>query len=151
LASKSQQKPEIRLYEGIEGIKQVFDMTLALPENSEYFFYSSNIVESELGEYFSGYLEARIKKNIKARGIFPDTQANMNSIPQRDKAELRQSRFLPANKFNPSTDTCIFGQTVGYFAYNEKKPFSTVIESASLSYDEKERFELLWEMAKEIK
>jgi hypothetical protein len=63
--------------------------------------------------------------------------------------ENRNLRFLPLDKFNPKTQVNIFGNTVAYIAHGEQEPFATVIESASLAHDEKQKFELLWQMAKE--
>jgi hypothetical protein len=61
---------------------------------------------------------------------------------------MRQCRFLPQDKFDPTTEINIYGDTIHYIAHSERDPFATMIESSSLAKLEKQRFDLLWDLAK---
>lgn len=147
MANKSPDKPKIRTFEGVEGIKQAYNLTLNLQPGEDILFYSTNDSERTHPEYFESYIKLRVDKGIKARGIFSNTPENIASVTPRDKAENRQSRFLPKKEYSPSIDASVFGDSVIYMAYGEREPFATVIESKALARDEKQRFELLWKLA----
>jgi sugar-specific transcriptional regulator TrmB len=151
VANQDKEKPVFRLLEGIEGIKQAYNLTLDLSPGSEILTYSRNEIEQKYPDFFHQYLKARVEKGIKARGIFPDSVALINTLPPRDKFELRQSRFIPGNKFDPLADTTIFGNKVIQISYAEKEPFATVIKSNDFAHDEKQKFELLWDLSQEFK
>lgn len=147
LASKSPQKPTVRLYEGISGVMEAYNLSLELPKNSEIFIYGTAEVKVSYSEFITEYLKNRVKKGIIARALLPDNEINRQVLAL-DKQELRQTRFLPQDKFDPQTEINVFSDTITYIAHSEKEPFGTVIESQSLATLEKQRFNLLWDLAK---
>ncbi|MFA7254269.1 MAG: helix-turn-helix domain-containing protein [Patescibacteria group bacterium] len=148
IASKSKNKPVIRTFEGKEGIAQVYNLILALPKGTPTYAIGSNLLSGKFSNVLTEFVESRKKKGIPSQVLFPDTPADRALMVDR-KNEQREMRFLPANKFDPRTSTNIFGDTVAYIVHGEDEPFATVIESASLAEDEKQRFLLLWDIAKE--
>ena len=148
IASKAKSKPKIRTFEGMAGIAQVYAMAADEPKGSYFFIIGANMLETAYLEHISDHIIKRNKKNILTRGIFPDNESNRLMRIERMPIEKHDNRFLPESKFNPQTQILIFGNTVAYLAHTETEPFVTIIESASLAHDEKERFELLWETAK---
>lgn len=147
LASKSIEKPKIRLYEGEGGVEQVYELTLDQPEKSEILIYGTAAVLNKYKNFIEKYLARRVNRGIKARVILPDTQEN-RAITKRDKDELRITRFLPADKFDQQTEVNILTDSIIYIVHSEDEPFATVIENSRLAKEEKNRFELLWELAK---
>lgn len=148
LANKAKDKPTVRMFEGEEGIKQAYNLTLDLSRGSEILFYSRDDIEQKYPDFFHEYLQERVKRGIKARGLFPDNISLMRMLAGRDKLELRQSRFISKKQFDPSADSTVFANKIIHIAYGEKMPFATVIESAALAQDEKQKFELLWALVK---
>lgn len=147
LASKSPQKPIVRLYEGSDSVVEVYNLTLDLPTSSEILIYGTAQVEIEYKAAIVEYIANRIKKQISVRAILPESPAN-RQITARDQAELRQTKFLPENIFGRQTEMNIFGDTIAYIAHSEITPFATVIENITLAEEEKQRFNLLWGLAK---
>ncbi|AKM82254.1 TPA: hypothetical protein DD449_04140 [Candidatus Berkelbacteria bacterium] len=145
LASKSSFKPDVRLYEGKAGVVEVYNLTLDLGKEEEILIYGNVAVETSYQEFIADYLKARVKKKIKVRAILPDTLDN-RKIVERDDAELRETRFLPIEKFKQKTEVNIFGKSIAYIAHSEKEPFATVIENSTLADEERSRFNLLWEI-----
>lgn len=146
LASKSFEKPKIRLYEGEEGVEQVYELSLNQPEKSEILIYGTATVMHKYESFIERYLARRVNRGIKTRVILPDNEDN-RAIIERDKDELRTTRFLPAEKFDQRTEVNILPESIIYIAHSESEPFSTVIENVRLAKEEKNRFELLWELA----
>lgn len=148
ISSKSSQKPKVRIYEGIEGIRQSYLLGLGQPEGSEILIFGSANIWIENKEGNQAYISERLSKNINLKILFADIKSN-HSLLANDKKELRSTRFLSERKYNPVTETQIFGGTVVYIAHSETEPFATVIENAAIAHDEKQRFESLWNVARE--
>lgn len=148
IASKSPQKPSIHLYEGMEGVKQAYNLTLEQADG-EILIYGTAEVEHLLPDFFPDYFNKRIKNRISVRAILAKNEIN-RKILSRDKKELRQTRFLPANRFNPHLEVNIFGDTIIYIAHSEREPFATVIVNSTIVNHEKENFELIWQMTKKV-
>lgn len=146
IASKSPHKPSVRFYEGISGVMEAYNLTLERPRGSEILIYGTSLVEINYGEFIGEYIANRSKKGITARVLLADNEQN-RLVPERDKKELRETKFLPLDKFNPTIEVNISGNMVAYIAHSEQEPFATIIENATLAKEEIERFNLLWEVA----
>jgi HTH-type transcriptional regulator, sugar sensing transcriptional regulator len=146
LASNSPQKPVVRLYEGIDGVLEVYNLSLTQPKGSEILIYGTAAVELGYKEFIAEYLHSRVKRGIQVRAILPDNALN-RQVQLRDAAELRQTRFLPENQYNQQTEMNIFADRIAYIAHSETEPFATVIESQTMVSEEQMRFNLLWNLA----
>jgi sugar-specific transcriptional regulator TrmB len=149
IASSSKEKPRIRTFLGAEGIEQVYNMALEEPRGSEFLILGENMLETDYVQNITESIIARNKKGIQTRGIFPDNHVNRTMRLEKNPIDQHNNRFLPVDSFAPQTQTLIFGRTVVYVVHTESEPFATVIESNSLAHDEKMKFELFWELAKE--
>lgn len=147
IASKSVNKPGVQLYEGREGIIEVYNLSLDQQNSSEILIYGTSQVETGYKDFIDEYIKNRVAKKITARVILADTPDNRKTS-QRDKRALRKTRFLDPNKFQQSTEINIFQDMIAYIAHSEKEPFATVIESSTLAEEERSRFNLLWDIAK---
>jgi len=149
IASMSPQKPAVRLFEGIEGVKEAYNLSLDQAKGSELLIYgTSKVLDVEiLGEFIAEYLKRRTAKQITVRAILPDTPEN-RTVTARDTKELRKTRFLPADKFNSNLELNVFSDTLVYIVHSELEPFATVIENGSIAQVQKEQFEYLWQAAK---
>ena len=147
IASKSSNKPSVQLYEGREGIIEVYNLSLDQPDLSEILIYGTSQVETSYKDFIVEYINNRVSKRIFARVLLADTPDNREAS-LRDKKALRQTRFLPSSKFKQNTEINIFNNMIAYIAHSEKEPFATVIENSTLAQEEKDRFNLLWEIAK---
>jgi len=147
VASQSIEKPKIRIYEGIEGVRQAYMLSHQQPEGSEVLVMGSPDVWIEYAEANRAYIADRLRNQIHLRMILPDLKKNKVFLKD-DEKELRQTRFLSSEIYSPKVETQIFANTVIYIAHSEKTPFATVIENDSIAFDERQRFEMLWKTAK---
>ncbi len=135
-------KPRVRFYEGIDGIKQMFEETLDLPRGSETLAYSSFSVDNKYVEkYIEGYIPRRVKKGITQRCII-EYSADSIDLIGRDKAELRESRMVDPEKFPFSNQINIFGNKMFIASY--KDLMGVIIESAEVVRTQRAIFELAW-------
>lgn len=146
LRSKSIEKPQIRLYEGIDGVRQAYNVSLGEPEGTEMLVYSTALVLTAYPDFFKSYIAERVRRKIKVRLLLADTEINRSYL-QLDEAELRETRFLPKERFDPRAELEIYNDKIVNIAYSDTAPFATVIESSTMAFDERQKFELLWEMA----
>lgn len=141
-------KPAIRTYEGLEGIKKVFDETLLLPKGSETLAYASyTTIKSHLKEYITGFIARRAKKGITQRCIAEDTPEAREDLVKNDKRDLRQTLLVDKSKFPfPVDQINIFGNKIFIASY--KDLLAIVIESEPIALAMRSIFELAWLGAK---
>jgi sugar-specific transcriptional regulator TrmB len=147
IGSNVPNKPKIRIYEGVEGIRQAYQLSLELPENSEFLIYGNPDVLNSYPQMIKRYLQMRVARKIRVMAIIPDS-ASSKEVLERDQKELRLTRLLPREKFNQQTETHVLPDKLVYIAHSENQPFATVIESATLASEERSRFEFLWDLSK---
>lgn len=145
LASKSPEKPQTRTYEGVEGLMQVYNLSLVLNKNQEILTYGTAQLARKLTQLAPSYIADRVKQGIHIRTILANT-VDDQAIIDRDRKELRETRFLSREQFNPNLEVNIFGNTIAYIVHSEKEPFITVIENSALADFERQKFELLWSL-----
>ena len=146
LASKAASKPNLEMYEGSEGIREAYALSLAQPRGGEILTHGTADVEISYPELIADYLTRRVERKISVRAILPDSEIN-RKVTLRDAKELRMTRFLPPESYPQNTEMNCFGETICYIAHSERTPFATVLRSATLAAEERARFELIWKLA----
>lgn len=147
LKSESKEKPKIRVYEGIEGVFQAYMLGLDQPEGSEILVFGSTKIWAKYNSLIKVYLAERVTKNINIRALYTNSK-DKHLYLKMDREELRETKFLPRDYYDPKVETQVFGGTVIYIAHSEKEPFATVIEDESIAFDVRQRFEILWQVSK---
>ncbi len=143
-------RPKISVYEGIEGIKTIFEDTLLLPQGTETYAYASYTdVRSHLGDYILDYIKRRVDKGITQRAIVEDSPIVREEIMKNDAKELRQTRLVDKDRFPiPLDQINIYGNKIFIASYTDM--IAIVIESAPIAKAMKSIFELSWIGAKQI-
>ncbi len=140
-------KPEIRYFEGDEGIKEVLMKTAEVP-NQEILMMFSDTYISDFGDDFfeKFYRPERFKKKISSRVLMPETQ-QMHELSGKNVEHLRKSKFLPPNFFKINIEMLIYEKNkIAIISYKEK--FSFIIDSKDIHESFKSIFETLWAGAK---
>lgn len=145
-ATKPKTKPKIRFYEGVEGLKAVFEETLTLKPNEEILaIATASLIHKVLGdEWAVDYLTRRAKGKIKQKAIVEDSA--WGRIHQKnDKKEFRLTRLVPKEKFPFSNEINIFANKVMIASFRDQ--IGVIIESADVARTWKAVFELAWDGA----
>jgi sugar-specific transcriptional regulator TrmB len=139
-------RPQIKFYEGIEGMKQVYEDTLT---SHEPIRAAANLEDmfAALGDYFPLYYKRRAKKGITIRAIIPNTPMGIERA-QHDEEEARETAIVPLDKFSFHPEINIYDNKVMIASWREK--LGIIIESAEIADAMKKIYELAWAEAKRI-
>jgi sugar-specific transcriptional regulator TrmB len=143
---KAEDRPQIKFYEGIDGLKQVYEDTLTAKEPIvAYAAYED--MHATLGNYFPSYYQRRAEKGISIRGIVPRTSASLERVAH-NKEEKRDIAVIPKELFDISPDIEIYDNKVTIASWREK--LGIIIESAEIAHAMKKIFELAFAEAKRL-
>jgi sugar-specific transcriptional regulator TrmB len=140
-------KPEIRYFEGEDGIKEVLMNSLEYMGQEVLMMFSESY-QADFGDEFfdSQFRPERMKKKISARILAPHN-ANMLAAADINEKTLRQMRFLPGELFKINIQMVLYGNSkVGIASFKEK--FALIIESPAIHDSFKSIFETMWASAK---
>jgi sugar-specific transcriptional regulator TrmB len=144
----TRKKPSVKVYEGSQGIINVFRDTFTAKEKLIRIFSSTAMTEKILPRYMIEYVKKRYEIGLKMRGIHP-----------RNKMYSELSRIIPkgfdeaidipesSSKF--SADLAIYDNKVGYIS-NEYDGLGILIESKEMADVMKGIFDLAFEEAKRL-
>lgn len=137
-------KPKIRYFEGLAGVKEVFEDTLEYPDEEILTLFPYPYIN--LGEeyFWQHYLPQRVEKRICARAIVPDNTANRKFANDMREKAITKSRFVGDKAFsNFDLEIKIYGKTkLGIISYAED--LGIIIESKKIFDGLKAIFETLW-------
>lgn len=144
-------KPKIRYFEGISGVKEVFEDTLRYSDQEILTWYPYPYIN--LGEeyFWKHYIFERIKKKIWARAIVPDTSQNRAFAKEIKEKAITTTKFVADNAFSGfDLEIKIYGKNkLGIISY--KEDLGIIIESEKIFAGIKAIFEGMWNLLPEIK
>ena len=126
-------KPKIQYYEGIQGIKNVFDD--ALNSDDEVLGYTNlaelpNVIPED---YLKEYAEQKIEKGLKTRMLSPLSQKALRYTkryyPKGFDRNLVEIFFVNPEEFMFEYETNIYGDRVSMISLNPDEPIGMIIES----------------------
>jgi sugar-specific transcriptional regulator TrmB len=141
-----QGRPQVRFYEGKEGLKQIYEDTLTSHETI-LAYASVEDTQSTLPDFFPNYYFRRADKNIHIRAIFPETK-DARELVKSDKLQKRETALVPANKYSFSPEINIYDNKVMIASWREQ--LGIIIESDEIADAMKKVFELSWAEAKRL-
>ncbi len=138
-------RPKVRFYEGLEGIKEVYEDTLTAKERPLRGFAKYEELHGTLKTYFPEYYRRRATKGIFGRALITDTPL-ARERKKHDKEEAREIRLVPKDKFDISPEIDIYDNKVMIVSWREK--LGIIIESGEIADAMKKIFDLVWETRK---
>ena len=139
-------RPQVRFYEGVDGLKEVYEDTLTSTEPIRA-YAAVDDVQGTLPNYFPDYYQRRAAKDIYIRGIFPKTPLAIERAKHNEE-EKRESAFVPADKYNFSPEINIYDNKIMIASWREK--LGIIIESKEIADAMKKIYELSWAEAKRL-
>lgn len=141
-----QDRPQVRFYEGLEGLKEVYEDTLTSPETILAYACVDDMHKT-LPNYFPEYYKRRARKNISIRAIIPETKVGL-ARAELDAEEKRDTALVPPDKYYFSPEINIYGNKVMVASWREK--LGIIIESNEIADAMKKIYELAWAEAKRL-
>ncbi len=145
LFTNAGERPRVRFFEGVEGLRTVQDEFLKTKDDLVESAASLDDVLKVFPQHPESYTPRRVRRGIRSKLIY--TTARGPFLKDSDKQMLRESRYVPPEKFPFSCDIAIYGSNVAASVLREK-PFGVVIESNEIANSIRALFYLAWEEAK---
>lgn len=150
MQSAKYRKPQVRFYEGWEGVRHVYEDTLAA-ETELLNFANSAVVRKFWPNYDEEYVSERVKTGIRLRGIAPDDDAG-RKVHGEDEEKLREIRLVPAEDFDFRNEINIYDHKVAICSFDsglkgDKDMFGVIIESKEVAETQRQIFEMAWRYA----
>ena len=137
--------PRIRYFEGLDGIKAIYEETLA--SKTEILNYSnSKEIRDHWKNYDEEYVAKRVKRKIYLRGIAPADEHGA-WVHERDKVCFREIRLVPVKEFTFTNEINIYDDKVAIISYKDKPLIGMIIESLEIANTQRDIFKMAWEFA----
>ncbi len=151
MGKSGSERPKIRFYEGVEGLKTVYWDTLEQSEDSEILAYATfeDIYRVFPEAFRQQYLKKRIKRKMITKAIARSGEYAL-SHAKNDKKEYRETIVLPVADFPVTNEINIYGDKVAIISFGENK-LGIIIESKEIAGTQRAIFNLLWKSLKQLK
>lgn len=143
-ASASKSAPNVIVYQGVKGVKELINHMLETDEK-EYVAYGGNQTNVDfLGDFFwKNFHTKRYTKGIAARLIFHDSLRHW--IPILNEYPITEVRTTK-NIYEEMTETVVCGNKVAILVFKDK-PYGVLIEEEVAANSYKKFFDILWKDA----
>ncbi len=141
-------KPKLFSYEGIEGIKQVYEDTLA-EEFPILSFLQVQEIEPQIKQYLlKSYVPRRVKRGIRVKNVVSG-QADEAEATLPDKGTYRENRYVDAKLFPANIEVLIYSNKVAFITYKTgSQPMGIIIENKDIAETMRSFHKMAWEFAK---
>lgn len=154
LLGSTSYRPNLRFFEGQEGIKTVYEETLKCKEKTILCYCSTKDMLDAVGvEFMREYVKRRARRHIVMRAINDPTgevdDAKIKHSTHTDSALRRQTRISPPNLKFPGMVMMYDNATV--LMSTKRENFGFVIESKEFTAMMKQLFEVVWSISTDDK
>lgn len=147
MSQTGKKRPTIQIFEGIDGIKTIYKDTLHEKQTIRAFVDYKGGAKELLKWADEKYIPQRIKKNIEARVIAPDSEESRIKRVT-DLASNRETRLIPQEKYPFSIEINIYGNKTAFISFKENELFGIIVESPEIAKTMKMIFKFFWEHTK---
>ena len=139
--NKNEVKPKITFFEGIEGVKNVFEDTLR-EKPKEILMWLSDDYFKDLPGYSSDYIKERVKLDIHAKRIAPAGSIWVRKNQLRDKEELSETIAVPHEQLSIGIEVNVYNNKLAFMNFREK--IGIIIESKAIADAMRQAYGLSW-------
>lgn len=136
------ERPRVRFFEGISGLKTIQDEFLKTKEKLVRSVANADDVFETFPAHKENYMPKRVQKGIHSKIIY--TSSNGDFLKSSDESMLRESKFVSPEKLLLLGEIAIYENIVSISMF-KKKPFGVILESQEISKSFEAFFDLLWE------
>jgi HTH-type transcriptional regulator, sugar sensing transcriptional regulator len=153
LSGTKTMKPELKFFEGKEGVQFVLnDLIIRKNIETETFWPIEKMLKILGKDYFKFLNRERIKRNIYTRAIWPEKQIiDTKTHPYMGSGEefLREIRIAP-KQIDFSMGYWIYENNVAFIS-SEKEVYAFIIKSEEFADMLRKQWELVWSLSKPLK
>jgi len=141
-------KPKIQYYEGIEGMKNIFNETLSAKEEMLGYTNLAAIPKVIPDDFLRDYAKRKIARGIKTRMLSPHTPAALQYLqkyyPKGFDPNLVEILFVNPRQFHFEYEITIYGDKVAVLSLNPEERMGLIIESRIYAHTQRAVFQLAW-------
>lgn len=145
LAEQKRATPEMRVFEGLAGLRQVMEDTLSSRGEILCWVDLDLVTRKVFRRYWPEYVQKRLKKNLRVRAIMVSDETAL-AFKRRDKAELRESVLIPKSQFPLHGEMNIYNDKIAILSYMD--PVGVIIQNQALADMQRSIFNLSFQLAK---
>lgn len=136
--------PRIQYFEGLDGIKAIYEDTLTAKTEISNFSNSAEI-RKYWPTYDKDYVAKRAKKQIHLKGLITADEAGQK-VQAEDKLYNREMRLLPKNRYNFTNEINIYDNKVAIISFADEL-IGMIIESPEIAGTQRAIFQMCWDAA----
>lgn len=137
-------KPQIRFYEGLEGIRQALQDTLTVTSDNKLLrgiLSMEELMQTPGREEMEQYVKDRVEKGVQLR-VIRSAQKDTHPIWPPSQSALRELRYCPPHMMLSMT-VFIYDQRVCLIS-SKKENYALIIESEEFAAMQRTLFESIW-------
>ncbi|MBT3705113.1 hypothetical protein HOG17_05035 [Candidatus Peregrinibacteria bacterium] len=137
--------PLIQYFEGLEGIKAIYEDTLTTKKGILN-FSNSEAIRNIWPEYDKEYVTKRTKRKIHLKGIITADEAG-KKVHAEDPKYNREMRLLPKDKYQFTNEINIYDDKVAIISFASETPLGMIIKSPQIANSQRAIFQICWDFA----
>lgn len=143
----SVEKPVVSIFEGVEGLKDIYEDTLREKKTISALLTTAEI-EPEMYSYLTrSYAPKRAKAGIKAKVILASGK-KAGEYEKKNKKELRETRVVSSQKFPFKLEVDIYGDKIAFINYKKEETLmGIIIKNPLIAQTAQAWFNLAWQGA----
>lgn len=137
--------PKIRYFEGLDGIKAIYEDTLS--STTEILNYANSAsVRDHWPEYDTDYVQRRVNKRIYLRGLTPDDDWGKKVVLANPRYH-REIRLINREKYNFPNEINIYDRKVAIISWEQNPPIGLIIDDRDIAATQRAIFQMAWDFA----
>jgi len=138
-------KPKIDFFDGVSGIKTIYDDTLFCKEKIIYDIVHPDNLLSTLGDDFSeNYIKRRVRRKIDVRILIPEKNSENHTNDQDTKR--REIRTFDDTRYKIPTEIMMYDNKIALLSFKSK--IGIIIEDVELAQSLKSIWNFIWDKSK---
>lgn len=136
-------KPKVDYYEGVEGLRTVYEDSLSSQEKIIYNIANvENLIKGVGKEFLDNYIKKRTRKKIKVKVLIPDTSYNRQYAQER-KGQLREVKFFKNKEIIIPNEIMIYDDKISLLSFSSK--IGVIIQDKEIAQSIRSMWHVFWE------
>jgi sugar-specific transcriptional regulator TrmB len=143
-------KPNVQFYEGVDGIKDVYDDILVIGQDIQIISSPIDEGRKDVLHLIREQIKKQVEKDIKTKAITPLGNQEIATPVSEDEKHLIIRKQVPSEKLHIPAQIIIYGDKVAITNFKESI-ITVVIDSKYITETFKVMFEFMWESIPETR
>jgi len=139
-------KPKIDFYEGLSGIKTIYEDTLFCKDKTIYdIVHPDNLLETIGNDFSDNYVKRRVRRKINVKILIPSENSKRFTADQ--KIKRREIRTFNDSIYKIPTEIMIYDNKIALLSF--KSRIGIIVEDVELSQSLKSIWSFIWDKSQQ--